>query len=284
MGFQSFEELQRALPVLVHEINSTPRKSLAGFTPDDVFFGVEMGREVLSLQKANEQLDRETWEHINKLLQEERALMRDQVFEAKEPDRMTGAPAQFVKGDLVFVKKELKRKKKHIVYRNHGPFIVDEQKGWRVTYWNHEGEKQSIFLGNVIRWVPGNDRPNSSDNALQIVSAGPISSYEIPGLTPEKCNVANCSEDVFIACPDCFVFLCYQHRESRCTDHLDYKNSLQEDYMLALALQKEEQDSVANERELRRLNRGQIRESSLGGLFVDESTGYCEDPRRLQGE
>ena len=37
--------------------------------------------------------------------------------------------------------------------------MVDEQKGWRVTYWNHEGEKQSVFLGNVIKWVPGDDRP-----------------------------------------------------------------------------------------------------------------------------
>ena len=98
---------------VVQEINSTPRKSLAGFTPDDVFFGVEMGREVLSLKKANEQLDRETWEHIHKLLQEKRALMRDQVFESKKPDRMAGAPAQFVKGDLFgFCEKRVEEKEK----------------------------------------------------------------------------------------------------------------------------------------------------------------------------
>ena len=110
MGYQSFEELQRALPVLVQEINSTPRKSLAGFTPDDVFFGVEMGGKVLSLKKANEQLDRETWEHILELLREKRVLMRDRVFESKEPDRRAGAPVLLRKGDQVFVKKGAQEK------------------------------------------------------------------------------------------------------------------------------------------------------------------------------
>ena len=34
-----------------------------------------------------------------------------------------------------------------------------------------------------------------------------------------KCHVFGCNEDVFIACPTCLVFLCYEHKDSVCAEH-----------------------------------------------------------------
>ena len=36
--------------------------------------------------------------------------------------------------------------------------------------------------------------------------------------TPRKCCL--CSDEVFIACPDCLVFLCYDHRQTDCSEHV----------------------------------------------------------------
>lgn len=42
------------------------------------------------------------------------------------------------------------------------------------------------------------------------------------GLVPQKCDVIKCSHDVFIACPECLMFLCDTHQNSKCVDdHFD---------------------------------------------------------------
>ena len=66
MGFEEYEDFSFRLPVLVHEINMTPWESLAGFTPDEVNFGIELRRETPSIaEEANRQLDKEMWKALH---------------------------------------------------------------------------------------------------------------------------------------------------------------------------------------------------------------------------
>ena len=34
------------------------------------------------------------------------------------------------------------------------------------------------------------------------------------------CDIKDCTEDIFVGCPDCLVLLCYNHRDTDCTQHL----------------------------------------------------------------
>ena len=65
MGFTRLEDLICKLPSLVQEINSTPKGGLAGFTPDEVYFGIEFRKHTPSMAESTHRFDQETWRQVH---------------------------------------------------------------------------------------------------------------------------------------------------------------------------------------------------------------------------
>ena len=65
-----------------------------------------------------------------------------------------------------------------------------------------------VLEDNAVRQTV--DVPESSDVVLmQDNNANVVS----------KCHVFGCNEKVFLACPTCLEFLCYEHKDSECVEH-----------------------------------------------------------------
>ena len=80
-----------------------------------------------------------------------------------------------------------------------------------LTNWNHASQGDSSFLQllcseTIEPMVPYGNTENES-------------TYFHNSSIPESCNFRSCSDEIYIACPLCYVALCFTHQDTECKDH-----------------------------------------------------------------